>query len=71
MATICSDQFVQLAKSVSAAKELPSLPLVIVPHPMGGITPEEVRAKADNAIDRVVQLLTESRNKLVAAQEAG
>ena len=62
--------FVLLAKSVSAAKGLPSLPLVVGPHPLGGLAPEEVRAKADTAIDQVVQLLTEAREKLVAGQKA-
>lgn len=61
--------FVSLAKAVSAAKGLPSFPLVVIPHPLGGIAPEEVRAKADKAVDAVIQLLTESREKLVAVQK--
>ena len=61
--------FVPLAKSVSTAKGLPSLPLVVVPHPLGGLAPEEVQAKADTAIDQVVQLLTEGCEKLVVSQK--
>jgi hypothetical protein len=30
------------------------IPLVIVPHPIGGISPEEVEAKTDAILDKVV-----------------
>jgi len=63
--TICSDMFVRLAKILSASKGLSSLPLVVIPHPLGGITPQEVGGKADKAVDGVVRLLTESHEKLV------
>ena len=33
------------------------LPLVIVPHPIGGLSPEEVKAKADSIIDTVIARL--------------
>jgi hypothetical protein len=33
---------------------MPDLPLVIVPHPIGGLSPEEVKAKADGIIDNVI-----------------
>ena len=36
---------------------MPDLPLVIVPHPIGGIDPEEVKAKADAVFDKVVARL--------------
>jgi len=61
--------FVVLAKSVATTKELPSLPLVVIPHPLGGLKPEEVRAKANKVIDEVVRSLTESRERLMAAQK--
>jgi hypothetical protein len=35
------------------------IPLVIVPHPVGGIGPEEVEAKADAVLDKVVAGLIE------------
>ena len=58
-ATVCSSLFVVLARSVAAAKGLPSLPLVVVPHPLGGLDAAAVRAKADKAIDEIIRLLTE------------
>lgn len=63
--------FLVLARSVAAAKGLPSLPLVIVPHPLGGLGAEAVKVKADKAIDDIIRLLTEPREKLMAAQRTG
>ena len=37
---------------------MPDLPLVIVPHPVGGLSPEEVKAKADGIIDAVIARLS-------------
>jgi hypothetical protein len=34
------------------------LPLVVVSHPIGGISPEEVMLKADGIIDKVIGQLT-------------
>jgi hypothetical protein len=36
---------------------MPDLPLVIIPHPIGGINPEEVKIKADNIFEAVVTRL--------------
>jgi hypothetical protein len=33
---------------------MPGLPLVIVPHPIGGISSDEVKTKADSIIDAVI-----------------
>jgi hypothetical protein len=36
---------------------MPNLSLVVVPHPIGGIDPEEVKIKADNIFEVVVARL--------------
>jgi len=36
---------------------MPSLRMVIVPHPIAGIPAEQVRAKADKAFEEIVQRL--------------
>jgi hypothetical protein len=36
---------------------MPNLALVIVPHPIGGISPEEVKVKAGNIFDMVIARL--------------
>ncbi len=45
---------------------MPGLPLVVIPHPLGGLRPEEVRARADGAIEEVVYVLTQPPEKLAA-----
>jgi len=60
-AIICSDAFVSLAKSVSLARGIPASRLVTIPHPLAGIAPEEVRKKAENAVDTIVAVLVGTR----------
>jgi hypothetical protein len=36
---------------------MPDLPLAVVPHPIGGISSEEVKAKADKIIDDIINKL--------------
>ena len=55
--TICTDAFVSLAKAVAMSKRIPSLRLVVIPHPIAGIPDDQVRAKADKAVDEIVQCL--------------
>ena len=43
---------------------MPGLPIVTVPHPMGGLKPEEVRRKAEMAIEEIVHVLTSPREVL-------
>ena len=40
-----------MAKGISAPR------LVSIPHPLAGITPEEVRKKAESAVDTIVAVL--------------
>ncbi|MCZ7574186.1 MAG: hypothetical protein M5U01_37020 [Ardenticatenaceae bacterium] len=58
MATICTDAFAGLARDEAAAGGLPDLPLVVIPHPLGGLTAAEVHSKAEEALTQVVQVLT-------------
>jgi hypothetical protein len=39
-----------------ASLGMPRLPLAIIPHPLGGLTPEEVREKADSIFEEVLRL---------------
>jgi hypothetical protein len=48
-----------LARATAIGMGMPNLPLVIVPHPIGGISPEEVKMKADSIIDNVIAQLVE------------
>jgi predicted dienelactone hydrolase len=52
-----TDEFQELARLESRNRGLPGLPLVLVPHPLGGIGEAEVLAKAEAAAPLVVQAL--------------
>ena len=43
---------------------IPSLPVVFMPHPLGGLKREEVRAMADRAVEEVLHVLTVKRETL-------
>jgi hypothetical protein len=45
----------------AAALGFPDLPVVVVPHPIGGLKPEEVRQKADQALDNVIRISIAAR----------
>jgi hypothetical protein len=53
-------EFEQLAKLEAKNRGLETLPLALVPHPLGGIHEDEVKKKADLAIDAVVKALVTS-----------
>ena len=51
-------EFEQLAKLEAKNRGLEGLPLALIPHPLGGIREDEVRKKADLAIESVLKALT-------------
>ena len=58
-AVICSDSFVKLAQNQSRVFGVPDLQLVTIPHPLGGLTLEDVQKRADLAISQVLSLIRE------------
>jgi hypothetical protein len=50
---------VSLAKSAALNYGVPDLCLVVVPHPIGGIGPEEVRRKVDTAFPDILKAATQ------------
>jgi hypothetical protein len=57
-AVICTDQFVASAKAQAAICGNPDYPFVVVPHPIGSLTPGELRERARAATGQVVEILT-------------
>ena len=55
--TICSNRFEVLARATATGLGMPNLPLVIVPHPIGGISAAEVIAKADSIMGNLIKQL--------------
>jgi hypothetical protein len=58
-AVICSEAFLRLARAQARVFGVPDLPLIIIPHPLGGITMNEVEARAATALPQLVDLLSE------------
>ncbi|HTO13793.1 MAG TPA: hypothetical protein VMQ51_19630 [Candidatus Binatia bacterium] len=57
-AVICTDQFVESARAQAAICGNPRYPFVVVAHPIGSLTPGELRARASAALPQVVAILT-------------
>ena len=60
-AVICTDEFVQSAKAQAAICGNPDYPFVVVPHPIGSLTADELRDRAKIAAPQVIELLVVHR----------
>ena len=60
-AVICSEPFVKLGKNQAHTFGVPDLPLLIIPHPLGGLALADVKARAEQAITQFVALISEQR----------
>ena len=58
-AVICSEPFLKLGQAQSRVFGVPDLPLVVIPHPLGGISLEQVEGRALMAIPQVIELIKE------------
>ncbi|MBI4081537.1 MAG: hypothetical protein HY423_02895 [Candidatus Lambdaproteobacteria bacterium] len=56
---MCTDAFVGLAKEESKNLGMPTLPLVIIPHPLGGEAKDVVHERAHYALDQVIRALVQ------------
>ncbi|MBM4442744.1 MAG: hypothetical protein FJ027_20185 [Candidatus Rokubacteria bacterium] len=56
---VMTDRFEQTARAVTELNGLPDYPYVVIAHPIANNSDEELRAKAEAVIARVVSLLTE------------
>ena len=57
-AVICTDEFVESARAQAAICGNPHYPFAVVAHPIGSLTPAELRARADLALPQVLAILT-------------
>lgn len=58
-AVICSRPFLKLGQNQARVFGVPELPLVVIPHPLGGIGLEQVRQRADAAVPKLLALIEE------------
>jgi hypothetical protein len=59
-AVICTEEFVPSARAQAAICGNPTYPFVVVPHPIGSLTREELRRRAAVAAPQIVAILTGS-----------
>jgi hypothetical protein len=56
-AVIVSEPFLKLGKNQSRVFGVPDLPLLLIPHPLGGLSLEQVEGRAQHAIPQIVELI--------------
>jgi hypothetical protein len=56
---VMTDRFVPTALAVAELNGIPDYPYVVIPHPIANNSDEDLRAKAEAVIGRVIALLTE------------
>lgn len=58
-AVVCSGPFMKLGRTQAKVFGVPDLPLLEIPHPLGGIKLEEVKGRADVALEQFLKLIKE------------
>ena len=58
---VITDRFEASARAMAEANGLGAYPFALIAHPIAGNTDEELREKAERAVERLVPLLTERK----------
>jgi hypothetical protein len=58
---LITDRFIPSAKEIASIEGLPDYPFAVIPHPIAGNTDDELRAKAEEALDAIVRILSSRR----------
>ena len=61
-AVVCSDSFMKLGTAQAKVFGVPDLPLLQIPHPLGGLSMDKVRERAATALPQLLKLLKEKRS---------
>ncbi len=56
-AVICSDPFRALGKTQAKVLGAPDMPLIMIPHPLGGILMEQVAGRAEIASPQIIEII--------------
>lgn len=59
-AVICSGPFLKLGQAQARVFGVPDLPLLLIPHPLGGLAIDQVKVRAEHALPQFVKLLKEN-----------
>ena len=58
-AAICTDQFITSARTMSRVMGIPNYPVLFTPHPLGSLTPDQLRERAEQLTPQIIRLLRE------------
>ena len=61
-AVVCSDTFMKLGSAQAKVFGVPDLPLLEIPHPLGGLSIEKVQQRADAALPQLIKVVKEKRS---------
>ncbi|MFH1486963.1 MAG: hypothetical protein ABIH46_12900 [Chloroflexota bacterium] len=67
VATIATEEFESLGRAQLKMLRRPTLPIIKVPHPIGGQPRAKVEQFADNVLEEVVEVLTISSKQKARA----
>jgi len=56
-AVICTEPFIPSARAMAKIQGIPDYPYIILPHPLGSLTPGELRTHAVKAAPEVLSIL--------------
>jgi hypothetical protein len=61
-AVVCSDSFMKLGAAQAKVFGVPDLPLLRIPHPLGGLSIEKVSERAATALPQFVKVVKEKQS---------
>jgi hypothetical protein len=61
-AVVCSDSFMKLGAAQAKVFGVPDLPLLRIPHPLGGLSIEKVSERASVALPQFVKVVREKQS---------
>jgi len=61
-AVVCSNSFMKLGTAQAKVFGVPDLPLLEIPHPLGGLSMDMVRERAAVALPQLLKVLREKRS---------
>ena len=62
-AVVCSGPFIKLGRTQAKVFGVPDLPLLEIQHPLGGRVLEEVKGRADAAVEQFLKLINSVKHE--------
>ena len=56
-AVIVTNEFISQAKAIAEIQGIPDYPFAVVPHPIGRLTPKDLKERAKLALPQVLEIL--------------